>query len=275
MNEIYRSPIVGVRATLFNVASGMLKMTRSYPALLALFALLIAYADKASAEIFGGIDFPQGASSFADEVLRYDPLFGGGPAPTDPTTMNPGAALQAPQGGDPEFNSVSLGDGGLLELAFLNNLLTNSGDADFDLHIFEVGNIVEATFVAIRPTPATKILLDNAFGPIFDSLNPNPALNGDGFFDIGIAGGATTSIDIDAFFPGFAASLLQFNAVQLIDVPFPPSTNNKNGAEIDAVGAIASAEVRIPEATSMFVWCVSVVFGLGTRFTRRRRRTRT
>jgi hypothetical protein len=129
---------------------------------------------------------------------------------------------------------VSIGDGGLLELGFVDNVLTNSGNNGVrDLHIFEIGPSVERMFVAIRPTPQTRQFLD----PFGDT-------NGDGFFEIGSVSGGTSSIDLDLVFPGVPAGLLQFDAVQLIDdyadnLFFP--TGLSAGADIDAVGAISTA----------------------------------
>ncbi len=184
---------------------------------------------NAYAVIYGGIDFPQGISSFADKVIKYDPLFNRGPAPST-NFQDTNKALGAP---DYVSNSgyVSLGRGGLIELLFTNNILSNSGNnGKTDLHIFEVGPDVEDTFVAIRPTASTLPLLD-----------PSKDANKDGFFEVGKIFGSTSSIDIDAIFPGFAAGKLLFDAVQLID---DPNEGNRSGvtvgADIDSVGAISS-----------------------------------
>ena len=40
--------------------------------------VLVALAETSYGEVFGGIDFPDGASSFADHVVTYDPVAGGG-----------------------------------------------------------------------------------------------------------------------------------------------------------------------------------------------------
>jgi hypothetical protein len=137
--------------------------------------------------------------------------------------------------------SVTLGHGGLLELLFTDNFLTNSGDGQNDLHIFEVGPDVEDTFVAVRPTAATEALL----GPAFDA-------DGDGFYEVGKVLGATSSIDIDAFFPGYGPGLLLFDAVQLIDDPCEGgAVGGTPGADIDAVGAIASEPVTIEVAVDI------------------------
>ncbi len=195
-------------------------------------------SQNAFAKIFGGIDFPGGASSFADTVITYDNLFGGGPPPTNPPYLDPTESLGPPDWVNP-FGSVTLGSGGLLEVRFVDNVLTNSGDASLDLHIFEIGADVEHTFVAIRPTTATAALL----GAGFDTGVPGfPTTIGDGFYEIGMVFGATDSIDIDAKFPPAKAGTYKFDAVQLIDEPtMTPTMGTSIGADIDAIGAISSA----------------------------------
>ena len=122
---------------------------------LAILSLFNIQAATTNAEVIGGIDFSMGASSFADAVITYNPLFGGGPAPTEPAAIDPISALGIPDfpagGTVGDTGAVSLGNGGLISLRFVNNLLTNSGTSDRDLQIFEVGPSVEETFVAIRP----------------------------------------------------------------------------------------------------------------------------
>ncbi len=100
-------------------------------------------------EEFGGIEFPQGVASFADEVVEYDPHHSGGAVPSNPNFTDPAEALGPPDysGGSTGTGSVSLGSGGRLTLKFTNNKLTGSGDSADDLHIFEVGPQVEATAV--------------------------------------------------------------------------------------------------------------------------------
>lgn len=216
----------------------------------------------AHGELFGGIDFPDGASSFADSVIQWDPLFSGGPAPTSTSFTDPDSSLGVPDfppgGTVSSMGAVSLGHGGLLEVAFTDNLLTNGGNTNFDLHIFEVGPDVEDTFVAVRPTAATLALL-------------NPALdtNNDGFFELGSVFGSTSSIDIDSVFTGFAAGQLKFDAVQLIDdVNEGSSTGVTPGADIDAVGAIASSLIPEPATTALLA-TATVLMGMGCRIRKR------
>ncbi|AQQ08466.1 hypothetical protein L21SP3_00243 [Sedimentisphaera cyanobacteriorum] len=188
-------------------------------------ASVFIFASSASAEEYGGIEFPNGELSFADEVITYDPLYSGGPASTSNT--NPQEALGVPD--DNYF--VSLGRGGLIELKFVDNFLINDGTQEPDMHIFEIGPDVEDTFVAVRPTQETAALLA---GEDYDS-------NDDGFYEIGKVSGSTSSIDIDAFFAGYSAGELLFDAVQLIDDYNEGNNSGATvGADIDAVGAIGS-----------------------------------
>ena len=201
---------------------------------------------------YDGITFPGGDVSFADSVIRYDNTYGGGlgsgAAPTNVNFLDPDAALGAPDYPDtaaPGTGSVSLGSGGLIQLLFSDNLLTNSGDNNNDLHVFEIGPDVENTFVAIRPTADTLSLFAGSFSGL--------VIN-DGFFGIGKVFGATSSIDIDSIFGGFAAGQLTFDAVQLIDEKSEGQSSGLTvGADIDAVGAIFSAPpvVKVPEPGSL------------------------
>jgi len=186
------------------------------------------------ADTFGGIEFPNGAVSFADEVILYDPNYSGGPNPTEPTSIDPQDALGVPDfpdgGSVGDEGAVSLGRGGLIELRFTNNFLVNSGNSTDDLHIFEIGPDVEDTYVSIRPTAETVLLL----GASYDA-------NGDGYYEIGKVSGSISSIDIDSFFSGYEAGELVFDAVQLIDDYDEGNTSGPTvGADIDAVGAIGS-----------------------------------
>lgn len=205
---------------------------RIYFAIASVLAMLVCVSSS-NAENYGGIEFPNGELSFADEVIRYDPTYDGGPF-----VNNPQAAIgfpDTPPGGDASGGQcVSLGQGGLIELAFTNNYLLNDGDMLPDLHIFEKGAGIEDTFVAIRPTPQTEVLL----GSDYDA-------DGDGFYEIGKVYGATSSIDIDSFFPGHAPYTLLFDAIQLID---DQNQGGPSGADIDAVGASS-----IPEPTTILL----------------------
>ena len=127
----------------------------------ALLALCAMPLSQAGATIIGGVDFPQGALSFADVLVSYNPVVQSDPrvvpsgqAP-DPAYRVPGAALgvpdfvQNPSGLHFTGLFVSLGNGGDLTLQFTDNVLTGSGDATPDLWVFEVGPLIEITFVEI------------------------------------------------------------------------------------------------------------------------------
>ena len=195
---------------------------------------------------------PAGAQTqFADAVLAYDPLFGGGPAPAA-LYQDPTQALGAPTvPGSPNY--VTLGRGGLIRLAFVDNFLTNSATGAADLWIYEIGPDVEDTFVGIRPTGATLAL-----------LGPGHVPDAFGFLAIGKVFGSTSSIDIDVLFPGFAAGALRFDAVQLRDDPNEgQNVGDTVGADINAVEALASV-ANVPEPSTVALLGVGLVALLGT-----------
>ena len=186
--------------------------------LLASLVASVALSSSVHAVVYGGIEFPDGAVSFADTVVSYDPNFTGGPAPTDPDFMDATAAL-----GIPDYNNVtgavSLGRGGRIVLEFTDNFLTGSNSGAADLHIFEVGPQIEDTAVDISKDGTT-------------------------WFSLGEVTGSTSSIDIDAF--GYSSADL-FRFVRLTDDRFEGGTSGSTvGADIDAVGAITT--VRRPPA---------------------------
>lgn len=207
-------------------------------------------ASAAQADIIGGVDFPQGPVSFADEVVEY--------------TLNPASIPSVPHQGAfnaldvPDYagvNScasqaacsfVSLGAGGTLILKFTDNVLTGSDNADDDLWIFEVGPNVEDTTVDVSTDGIT-------------------------WLSVGLVTGSTRGIDIDAF--GFNSSSA-FQYVRLIDVIAEGGTGNGGtvGADIDAVGAISTRRIDtgIPEPAT---WAMMLMgFGaLGSVLRRSRR----
>jgi hypothetical protein len=187
----------------------------------ALCAAMISGA--AQAVLIGGVDFPQGAVSFADAVTSYDPVI---------NSNQPSAPHRVPENalGVPDYagvNScgatcsfVSLGDGGSITLRFTDNALTGSGSNALDLWIFEVGPDVEDTFVEISK-------------------------DGTAWSSVGKVGGATAGVDIDAF--GFGLSD-QFLFVRLRDDPLLDGQSGATvGADIDAVGAISTVQISVPE----------------------------
>lgn len=211
--------------------------------------IIFVYASDSAADVFDGIEFPLGKVSFADAVLRYDPLYSGGPRPSELAAVNPTDGLGIPDfppgGGIGDPGTVALGNGGLIEFLFIDNVLVNSGDDSDDVLISEVGGQVEDTFVAVRPTSATRELLD----PALDS-------NSDGFFEVGKVTGSVSTLDIDASFPGFSRGLLQFDAIQLVDdINEGLRAGSTVGADIDAVGAIT----QVPEPFMLTMILAAVI----------------
>lgn len=176
---------------------------------------------SAHAEIFGNVDFPGGASSFADAVVSYEPTYGGALGP-EASARDSSQALGTPI----VTGYVTLGDGGRITLRFTDNSLTGSGSSALDLWIFEVGPDVEDTFVDISKDGST-------------------------WFKVGKVAGATAGVDIDAF--GFGTSDF-FSFVRLTDDPDEGDQGNGGtvGADINAVGAITTAPpVSVPEPGSL------------------------
>src|SRR5690349_20106423 len=180
------------------------------------FAVFCVLSSTARAELYNGIDFPGGISSFADEVVDYSPeIRGNTPAPGN---REPSLALGAPDqvglGGacvSPlNCHAVSLGPGGSLTLRFTDNFLTGSDSSAIDLWIFEVYGDVEATFVEISQ-------------------------DGSNWFSVGRVPGSTAGVDLDAY--GFGSGS-RFSYVRVTDDPaFGGITGPTAGADIDAIGA--------------------------------------
>lgn len=179
---------------------------------------------SAQADIYGGVNFPGGASSFADAVVSYDPTFGGATGPVA-SARDSSQALGIPTG-SPDVGFVTLGDGGQIILRFADNSLTGSGSSALDLWIFEVGPDVEGTYVDISK-------------------------DGSNWFSVGRVGGAISGVNID--FYGFGTADF-FSYVRLTDDPNSGQQGNGGtvGADIDAVGAISSAPpVTVPEPATL------------------------
>ncbi len=173
---------------------------------------------EAPSDTFQGILFDQGVISFADEIIDFSPDAGGAP----PTTVHQNAtnALGAPEvdGRGPEpldgLETVSLGLGGTLTVQFTDNLLTGSGNAQPDLIIFETGAV--------------------------ESIRVEISRDGTSFFDVGILGGLSNTIDIDAFDFG---SEDRFSFVRLTDLRQGDTNTAPLGADIDAIGALSTVPI--------------------------------
>ena len=136
--------------------------------------LMAVAVSPATAQSIAGVEFPDGERSFADRVVDYS-------APADQPTephRHPAGSIGVPDFDRDDFDTyVSLGQGGSLTLRFSDNSLTGSGDTEPDLWIFEIGQVVEDTFVEISS-------------------------NGRDWAFVGEVRGATSGIDIDAFMRG-------------------------------------------------------------------------
>lgn len=166
-------------------------------------------AGTGSAELYNGVDFPEGASSFADEVVSYNPATGVS------GHDNPSMALGIPDYTN-NTNYVSLGDEGTLVLKFTDNSLTTSGNENQDLWIFEIGEKFESSDVYISK----------------DGIN---------WIYTGSTSNYTTGIDIDAYIgPDGIILGEQYSYVKLVDKLPHESDSPTAGADIDAVGAVSS-----------------------------------
>ena len=206
---------------------------------------LIVVSISAHAEIFHGVDFPDGEVSFADLVESYDPVIKSG-QPTATYRVATEALGKPDYTEGPGVDYVSLGDGGIITLRFVDNSLTGSGDSTDDLWIFEIGPDVEDTFV--------KISMDNST-----------------WYSVGKVFGATSGVDIDAF--GFGPTDF-FSYVRLTDdADEGDQTGNTVGADIDAVGAISSGPpVPIPEPGTLLLLGSGLVGLAGYGFSRKKKK---
>lgn len=178
--------------------------------------VLVTIPAMATSVTYDGVTFPGGNQSFADKVVKFTPG-----ADTVAPYDDPAQAL-----GPPDYDSsqdtgyVSLGVHGTLDLAFTDNALTTSGDSADDLWVFEIGSAVEPTDVWVSTDGSTWI-------------------------SVGYAGGATDGVDLDAYIGSGITAGAKYSYVRLQDkngndsYPFA-------GADIDAVGAIASTAVPHP-----------------------------
>ena len=194
----------------------------------ALFSLFTSA--HAASTTYGGVTFPAGDISFADEVINYSPG----------TDVGSGWNDSSDALGAPNSDAVSLGDGGSLTVKFTNNSLIASGDSSLDLWIFEIGGVTEYFDVFI-------------------------STNGTDWLGLGSVRGQPTGIDIDAI-SGIQIGV-PYSFVKLIDDESFNQTGSPYGeADIDAIGAISSAppvsEVPIPAAAFMFAPALLGFMGL-------------
>jgi hypothetical protein len=166
---------------------------------------------SAGAEVFGGVDFPAGAVSFADAVAAYDPAAGASTLP-DAEFQDPTLALGPPDVVE-SSGFVSLGDGGVLVVEVTDNVLVGDGGTGDDLHVFEAG-AAEGYEVAV-------------------------SADGVAFTDVGTLFGSD-GVDLDAF--GFGPDD-ELRFVRLTDDGDSADVTGPVGADIDAIGAISTVAV--------------------------------
>lgn len=177
---------------------------------------VLATAHSARAAEFAGIEFPGGEASFADRVVSYslnDATGCESPHDAPESALGPPDYVQ-----DSGVNYVCLGNAPAsgssseLVLEFVDNRLIDvEGD---DLYIFEIGDAVESTRVAI-------------------------SVDGTNWYDLGRIRGDTRGIDLSAF-PSLPANGL-FRFVRLSDYPDGSTSSAPYaGPDIDAVGAIGT-----------------------------------
>ncbi len=179
----------------------------------------VAPGVSSPSQTYQGILFESGAISFADAVASYDPGAGGNPPAAEHRDAEnaigvPDGNGRGPEPADPE-TTVSLGSGGSLTLQFVDNLLTGSGDSRADLIVFETGDV--------------------------ESVRVEVSRDGTSFIDVGIVGGQTNTVDLDAF--GFGVQD-RFAFVRLTDLRQGSTGVASRGADIDAVGALSTVPVE-------------------------------
>ncbi|HEV2529069.1 MAG TPA: Ig-like domain-containing protein, partial [Thermomicrobiales bacterium] len=191
--------------------------------LLALLLALSLVPAPVGAVVYKGVDFPGGASSFADQVVSFT----SGTFPNS-TTRNgvPANALGPPSaqsGNNALGDAVSLGNGGSITVRFTDNYLNGNGTSAPDLWIFEVGDDTELTTVEV-------------------------STNGVNWTSVGSTTGQTSGIDIDRYGFGASARLYFVRVTDILNDKL--ASGVYSGADIDAVGAITSAENRTPTAVA-------------------------
>ena len=156
----------------------------------------------------GEVLFPMGDVSFADSVESYS---NGDPSPIE-RAADPQAALGAPDIAEHDNGGyVTLGCAGELVLAFEDNALVDI--AGPDLYVFEIGPDTEPTAMAV-------------------------SADGDAWTRVGRISGGKAEIDLAPY----VAADAEFRYAKLVDLMSACGSGETPGADIDAVGAIGSAQ---------------------------------
>lgn len=177
---------------------------------------------------FGGDDAVEircgdSGEAFAQVVVGYDPLAGGGDFPLREDVVDPEAALGPPDHRPtPPLGTVSIGDGGILSVGFEPCVMgTDLGPAN-DVIVHEAGADEQVT-VELRPTEGALEVL----GPWVDA---------EGYVRLDLRSDASGGFDVDAGLLGVPVEALRFDAVRIRDLPGQGlEAINTPGADIDAV----------------------------------------
>ena len=161
-------------------------------------------------------------AGYADTIINYQP------GCSDLNFKEPRAALGLADWSDPKDGRVVLlGEGGQITLGFKDRIVSNSGDENPDIWIFEVGEIVEPCRIWGKP-----------YGTFTENLLNGLVKDEEGFYDLGLISDTATYIDFDVILKGFSTGQLHFQAIKIVDVPeLDCSTTINPGADIDAVCA--------------------------------------
>lgn len=165
----------------------------------------------------GEVVFPMGDVSFADAVATFEL---GDPAPAE-RAADPAAALGIPDFDGDESGYVTLGCAGELVIAFDDNALVDV--AGPDLYVFEIGGDVEPTALAV-------------------------SADGEEWIRVGRISGGKAEIDLSPH----VESAAEFRYVKLVDLKSACSAGETPGADIDAVGAIGSAQRIALDSSVLF-----------------------
>jgi hypothetical protein len=160
---------------------------------------------------------------FAQVVVGYDPLAGGGNFPLREDVVDPEAALGSPDHmPTPPLGTVSIGDGGTLSVGFEPCVMgTDLGPAN-DVIVHEAGSDERVT-VELRPTEDARAMLE-------------PWVDADGYVRLDLRSDDSGGFDVDAALPGVPVEALRFDAARIRDVPGQGlEAINTPGADIDAV----------------------------------------
>ncbi len=208
-------------------------------------AIFLCFGTFANAATYGGITFPGGATSFADEIVGYSPgsaFLGADPCQNASNVLGVPDLSATPS--NPCGGFASLGYLGELVVRFTDNALTTSGDASHDLFVFEIGGAIEPVDIAISSYGGNWITLATALGQ-------------------------PMGIDIDAVAGVIQGALYSF--VRIIDAGAHDSHNTiYPGADIDAIGAISSAAPPVPAAPSGVLLATGLILVGAVRGPRRR-----